>query len=124
MDYEGELTILIGADCKDVRPENALDVIAGYTVGNDLSARDWQTDPALAGSRPQWCYGKSFDKFAPVGPCIVSPQIVGDCKDCTLTTHVNGQQRQHGEIGDLVFGVRELVAFCSRGQTVSKMKGT
>lgn len=120
MDYEGELTIVIGKDCKDVRPEDALDVIAGYTVGNDLSARDWQTEPEKAGSRPQWCFGKSFDQFAPIGPYLVSPSLVGDCSSSTLSTHVNGEQRQHGEIGDLVFGVRDLVSFCSQGQTLQK----
>ncbi|GAC95151.1 fumarylacetoacetate hydrolase [Pseudozyma hubeiensis SY62] len=120
MDYEGELTILIGKDCKNVKPEDALDVIAAYTVGNDLSARDWQTEPEKAGSRPQWCFGKSFDQFAPVGPYLVSPKLVGDCKGSTLSTYVNGERRQLGEISDLVFGVRDLVAFCSQGQTLEQ----
>jgi 2-keto-4-pentenoate hydratase/2-oxohepta-3-ene-1,7-dioic acid hydratase in catechol pathway len=120
LDYEGELTIVIGKEGKDITPENALDHIAGYTVGNDVSARDWQTKPEMAGPRPQWCFGKGFDKFAPVGPVLVATQHLGDCKDCSLTTKVNGQQRQQGLISDLVFGVRDLVAFCSKGQTLQK----
>jgi 2-keto-4-pentenoate hydratase/2-oxohepta-3-ene-1,7-dioic acid hydratase in catechol pathway len=120
LDYEGELCIVIGKEGKNISEENALEYIAGYTVGNDVSARDWQTNPEMAGSRPQWCYGKSFDKFAPLGPALVSPKILKDCASSSLTTKVNGETRQSGQISDLVFGVAKLVAFCSNGQTVSQ----
>jgi 2-keto-4-pentenoate hydratase/2-oxohepta-3-ene-1,7-dioic acid hydratase in catechol pathway len=120
LDYEGELTIYIGKECKDVSAKDALSVIAGYTIGNDVSARDWQTNPAMAGGRPQWCYGKSFDSFAPLGPFIVSPKLIGDCSRSELKTFVNGELRQSGQTSDLVFGVCQLVEFCSRGQTVSR----
>ena len=71
-DYEGELTILIGKDAKNVSEEDALDYVAAYTVGNDVSARDWQREPEKAGPIPQWTFSKSFDKYAPLGPCLVS----------------------------------------------------
>lgn len=120
LDYEGELCVLIGKTGKNITPEDSLDHVAGYTVGNDVSARDWQTKPEMAGPRPQWCFGKSFDQFAPVGPVLVATRLLGDCSSATLTTKVNDQQRQQGKISDLVFGVRELVSFCSKGQTLQK----
>lgn len=119
LDYEGELCIVIGKEGKNITEDKALDYIAGFTVGNDVSARDWQTNPEMAGSRPQWCYGKSFDRFAPLGPALVSPSLVGDCSSLNLTTKVNGKVRQSGHISDLVFDVPKLVAYCSNGQTVS-----
>ncbi|OQO07452.1 hypothetical protein B0A48_07149 [Cryoendolithus antarcticus] len=119
-DYEGELTILIGRSAKDVSAADALDYVAGYTVGNDVSARDWQREPNKAGVIPQWCFSKSFDKYAPLGPVIVSTKILGAAEDLELTTSVNGEVRQRGSTGDLCHGVRELVAFCSQGQTLQK----
>nr|OQO24550.1 hypothetical protein B0A51_06799 [Rachicladosporium sp. CCFEE 5018] len=119
-DYEGELTVLIGRNAKDVSAADALDYVAGYTVGNDVSARDWQREANKAGVIPQWCFSKSFDKYAPLGPVIVSTKILGTADDLELTTSVNGEVRQRGSTGDLCHGVRELVAFCSQGQTLQK----
>lgn len=121
LDYEGELCIIIGKQGKNIPESKALEYILGYTIGNDISARDWQTNPEMAGSRPQWCFGKSFDKFAPIGPILVSPSILEDCSKSTLMTKVNGKIRQQGTISDLVFDVPKLVAFCSNGQTVSRL---
>jgi 2-keto-4-pentenoate hydratase/2-oxohepta-3-ene-1,7-dioic acid hydratase in catechol pathway len=120
LDYEGELIIVIGRDGKDISEDDALDYVAGYSSGNDVSARDWQRDPEKAGPVPQWCYGKSFDQFAPLGPCLVSPDVVGAADNLTLKTYVNGELRQVTNTSDLLFGVRALVAFCSRGQTLQK----
>jgi 2-keto-4-pentenoate hydratase/2-oxohepta-3-ene-1,7-dioic acid hydratase in catechol pathway len=119
-DYEGELVIVIGRDGKDITESEALDYVAGYTVGNDVSARDWQREPGKAGPVPQWTFSKSFDHYAPLGPRLVSSTIVGDAADLSLSTAVNGEVRQSGNTSDLWFGVRRLVAFCSQGQTLQR----
>lgn len=67
---------------------------------------------------PQWCFSKGFDKFAPLGPMIVSPAVVGAASDLHLQTFVNGEERQNTSTGDLLFGVEEIVAFCSQGTTL------
>ncbi|KAK5047411.1 hypothetical protein LTR84_006507 [Exophiala bonariae] len=117
-DYEGELTIVIGKDCKNVTEKDALDFVAGYVAGNDVSCRDWQLEKEKAGMMPQWCFGKSFDKYAPIGPAIVSTKVLGDAGGLRLTTHVNGELRQEANTSDLCFGVRRLVSFFSTGQTL------
>ncbi|CAI4217820.1 unnamed protein product [Parascedosporium putredinis] len=104
-DYEGELVVVIGKDCKNVSAQNALQYVVGYAAGNDVSARDWQREPGKAGPVPQWTFSKSFDKYAPLGPCI---------------TYVNGEVRQSTNTSDLCFGVAKLVEFCSQGQTLQK----
>ncbi|KAF9890067.1 hypothetical protein FE257_006747 [Aspergillus nanangensis] len=136
MDYEGELAILIGAEGKDIRPADALDYVAGYLVANDLSARAWQRDPKYAGNVPQWCFGKGFDGFAPLGPMIVShklgdeltmfvsfPPLLQDSRGGRYSLpvdKVNGTVRQQANTADLVFGVREIIAFASQGATLVK----
>jgi 2-keto-4-pentenoate hydratase/2-oxohepta-3-ene-1,7-dioic acid hydratase in catechol pathway len=119
-DYEGELTILIGRDAYDVSAEDALDYVAAYTVGNDVSARDWQRQPGKAGVVPQWSFSKSFDRYAPLGPVLVSAAVLGAADKQDLRTIVNGEVRQQGNTADLCFGVRDLIAFCSQGQTLQK----
>jgi len=119
-DYEGELTILIGRDAYNVSPEDALDYVAAYTVGNDVSARDWQRQPGKAGVVPQWSFSKSFDKYAPLGPALVSAAVLGAADKQNLETIVNGEVRQKGNTSDLCFGVRDLIAWCSQGQTLQK----
>lgn len=119
-DYEGELVIVIGREGKDIAEADALDYVAGYTVGNDVSARDWQRDTDKAGPVPQWTFSKSFDKYAPLGPCLVAGHLLGDADSLRLRTLVNGEVRQESNTGDLCFGVRKLVAFCSQGQTLQK----
>lgn len=117
-DYEGELCILIGKDAKDVSEDDALNYVAAYTVGNDVSARDWQREPGKAGPVPQWSFSKSFDKYAPLGPALVSVSVLGAADKQSLKTFVNGELRQSGDTSDLCFGVKALVAFCSQGQTL------
>lgn len=119
-DYEGELTIVIGRDALNVSEVDALDYVAGYVSGNDVSCRDWQMDKDKAGMMPQWSFSKSFDKYAPVGPAIVSTNVLGDAKGLKLQTFVNGEERQSSNTSDLCFGVRQLVSFLSTGQTLLK----
>ena len=119
-DYEGELTIVIGKDAKNVREEDALDYVAGYMVGNDVSCRDWQLEKDKAGMMPQWCFAKSFDGYAPIGPAIVSTTVLGDAKGLRLRTYVNGEIRQDSDTSDLLFGVKHLVSFYSMGTTLEK----
>ena len=117
-DYEGELTVLIGEDCKNVSEGDALDYVAGYTSGNDVSCRDWQMEKDKAGAMPQWTFSKSFDNYAPLGPCIVSSKLLGDGGGLTMKVFVNGEERQNANTSDLCFGVKQLVSFLSQGQTL------
>lgn len=120
VDYEGELVVVIGKDAKNVSEANALEYVAAYTVGNDVSARDWQREASKAGPVPQWTFSKSFDKYAPLGPCLVATSILGEADKQELKTSVNGEIRQRSNTSDLCFGVRKLVAFCSQGQTLQR----
>ncbi|KAH6618823.1 hypothetical protein C7974DRAFT_427064 [Boeremia exigua] len=119
-DYEGELVVVIGKDAKNVSEEEALEYVAGYTVGNDVSARDWQREAGKAGPVPQWSFSKSFDKYAPLGPCIVATRLLGEANAQSLKTIVNGEVRQKSNTADLCFNVRKLIAFCSQGQTLQR----
>ncbi|KAH8817400.1 fumarylacetoacetate hydrolase [Xylogone sp. PMI_703] len=118
LDYEGELTIVIGRPARDVTEDESLDYVAGYITGNDLSCRIWQRDPQYAGNVPQWCFSKGYDNFAPVGPMIVSPKVLGAADNLSLKTIVNGEVRQDSETSDLLFGVRKIVSFLSQGTTL------
>ncbi|KAH8548833.1 degradation of aromatic compounds [Umbelopsis sp. PMI_123] len=120
LDYEGELAIVIGKTGKDVAVENASEYIAGYTVANDVSNRKWQRDPSYAGGVPQWCFSKGFDKFAPIGPAVVSTKILGVRPGLQLTTTVNNEVRQNTNTSDLLFHVPEIVSFVSQGTTLEK----
>jgi 2-keto-4-pentenoate hydratase/2-oxohepta-3-ene-1,7-dioic acid hydratase in catechol pathway len=75
-------------------------------------------EKSKAGMMPQWSFSKSFDKYAPLGPAIVSTEILGDAKGLELVTRVNGEERQKASTDDLCFGVRDIVSFCSTGQTL------
>ncbi|KAH6892385.1 hypothetical protein B0T10DRAFT_458099 [Thelonectria olida] len=118
VDYEGELAIVIGKTGKDISKESALSHVAGFLVSNDVSARAWQRDPKKAGGVPQWCFSKGFDKFAPLGPLLVSPSVVGNASDLTLRTLVNGEERQNTSTDDLLFGVEAIISFISQGTTL------
>lgn len=110
VDYEGELAIVIGRTCRHVGPDEVADVIAGYTIANDVTARDFQ--------RPgtQWTKAKAWDTFAPIGPWI-STDV--DPADALVETYVNGELRQGASTANLYFGVPELVAFASRIMTLN-----
>ncbi|KAK3402697.1 hypothetical protein B0T20DRAFT_342492 [Sordaria brevicollis] len=118
LDYEGELCIVIGKTGKDIPKSEALQHIAGFVSSNDVSARKWQRDPAYAGGVPQWCFSKGFDKFAPLGPVLVSPKVVGNAGNLRLRTFVNGELRQDTNTSDLLFNTEDIVAFVSQGTTL------
>ncbi|KAJ9144176.1 Fumarylacetoacetate hydrolase family protein [Pleurostoma richardsiae] len=119
-DYEGELTIVIGKEAKDVSVEDALDYVAAYTCGNDISSRKLQRDPQYAGVVPQWGFSKGFDTFAPLGPCLVRPDLVGDPKKLLLKTIVDGEVRQEEYVEDMLFDCAYLVSYLSSGTTLQK----
>ncbi|MBS1841669.1 MAG: fumarylacetoacetate hydrolase family protein [Acidobacteria bacterium] len=114
VDYECELVIVIGKKCKDVSRENALDYVAGYMCGNDVSARDWQ----IKKGGSQWCRGKSFDTFAPTGPCLVTGDEVGDPNSLRIQTVLNGAPVQDANTNDMIFDVRTIVSFLSESTTL------
>ncbi|KAE9380924.1 fumarylacetoacetate hydrolase family protein [Stipitochalara longipes BDJ] len=119
MDYEtsqAECCVIIGKDLKSSSPSESLaPFILGYSVGNDVSARYWQ-DPGRSGG--QHGFAKSFDKFAPFGPTIVSPETLGDITKLKMTTMVNGELRQESRLDDLIFSVDQLLRHLSMGRTV------
>jgi 2-keto-4-pentenoate hydratase/2-oxohepta-3-ene-1,7-dioic acid hydratase in catechol pathway len=116
MDYEVELAVIIGKPCKDVTPEQSLDYVLGYTVANDISTRDWQKVPELAGS--QWCRSKMFDGFAPLGPVVATTDEIKDPSSLRLQTWLNGQQVQDSNTSDLIFSVQQCISFLSIGTTL------
>ncbi|KAL8345874.1 hypothetical protein RB601_005779 [Gaeumannomyces tritici] len=117
-DYEGELCLVMGRDAKDVSPAEALDYVAAYTCGNDVSARKLQRDPKLAGVVPQWGFSKGFDTFAPLGPCLVRADLIGDPKELLLKTIVDGETRQQELVQDQLFDCAYLVSYLSSGTTL------
>lgn len=119
-DYEGELCFIISKDAKDVDEKDAYEYIGGYMSGNDVSSRKLQRDPLLAGTVPQWNFSKGFDTYAPVGPQIVSTNVIKDPHELHLQTKVNGDVRQSEGINDLCFRIPTLVAYCSQGTTLKK----
>ncbi|KAJ5455926.1 uncharacterized protein N7458_004190 [Penicillium daleae] len=119
-DYEGELCLVLGRDAKNVSQENALSYIAAYTVGNDVSSRKLQRDPALAGRVPQWGFSKGFDTFAPLGPCLVAGSEIADPKMLLLKTVVDGEVRQEEGVSDLLFDCAYLISYLSQGTTLQK----
>ncbi|MFM1798991.1 MAG: hypothetical protein RLZZ117_1269 [Cyanobacteriota bacterium] len=114
VDYEGELAVVIGRRCRNVSRDEALAVVAGYTCGNDVSARDWQKQ--WGGG--QWCRGKTFDTFAPLGPVLVPPAELSDPLALGLRTTLNGVTVQEGHTSDMIFDVPSLIAFLSGSTTL------
>ena len=116
VDYEGELAVVIGRRCKNVAVEEALAAVLGYCCANDVSARDWQKRPELGGG--QWCRGKSFDTFCPLGPCLATPAAIPNPNALRLTTSVSGEIRQDASTDDMIFSVAQLIAFLSGSTTL------
>ena len=112
LDYEGELAIVIARRCRHVSAEQAPEVIAGYTIANDVSVRDWQL------RTPTMTIGKSFDTHGPLGPWIVTADELGDPHDLGIRTFVNGEQRQDGNTGEMVFNCFEQVSHLSEAFTL------
>ncbi|WP_127495635.1 fumarylacetoacetate hydrolase family protein [Paenibacillus glycanilyticus] len=113
VDYEAELAIVIGQTAKNVSVDDALDYVFGYSASNDLSARDLQTRTS------QWLAGKSCDKFAPVGPYLVSKDEVGDPNALRISCTVNGEVRQDSNTSDMIFNCKEIVSYISQCMTLS-----
>ncbi len=110
LDYEVELATVIGRRCKNVRRDDALEYVAGFSIFNDISARDIQ----FAEMKRGFCnLGKNFDTFAPTGPYLVTPDQAGDPDGMEMELRVNGQTRQMSSTKNMVFKVRELVEFFS-----------
>jgi 2-keto-4-pentenoate hydratase/2-oxohepta-3-ene-1,7-dioic acid hydratase in catechol pathway len=114
VDYECELAVVIGRKCKNVRKTDALNCVLGYTCGNDVSARDWQRK--FGGG--QWSRGKSFDTFAPLGPCLVTRDEIPNPNDLRIRTFVNGETRQDWNTSDMIFDVPTLIEFLSGSTTL------
>ena len=109
LDFEIELAVVIGAFAHQVRREQALDFVAGYTVLNDLSAREFQFDVSPA----QTTFAKSLDGFCPMGPWLVTRDEIADPQALVLDCSVNGQPMQHGRTADMLFPVAQLIEYLS-----------
>lgn len=114
VDFECELAVVIGKTAKNISRAQALNYVAGYTCANDVSARDWQI--RFGGS--QWCRGKTFDTFLPLGPWLVTPDEIGDPNALTIRTILNGVTMQEGNTADMIFDVPSLIEFYSGSTTL------
>ena len=114
VDYECELAVVIGKACKNVRRANALHHVLGYTCANDVSARDWQ----IKRGGGQWCRGKCFDTFAPLGPCLVTRDEIPNPNALRLRTLLNGETVQDWNTNDMIFDVPALIEFLSGSTTL------
>jgi len=112
IDYEVELGVVIGKSGHNIPVDTALDYVGGYTVFNDVSARDYQFRDG------QWFRGKSFDTFAPMGPCLTLPDQIQDPQDLQMQLRLNGKTRQNSSTANMVFSVAELIADISQVMTL------
>jgi len=114
VDYEAELAVVIGKTAKNIRSDEAMDYIFGYTCANDVSARDWQFDK----QKGQWARGKSFDTFCPLGPWIVTKDEVDNPDDLAIRTILNGRVVQESRTSEMIFDIRTIVSNLSRSLTL------
>jgi 2-keto-4-pentenoate hydratase/2-oxohepta-3-ene-1,7-dioic acid hydratase in catechol pathway len=114
VDYEAELAVIIGERCKNVVKADALRYVRGYTCANDVSARDWQKQ--WGGS--QWCRGKTFDTFCPLGPRIVPACEIPNPNNLKIRTIVSGEVLQDWNTSDMIFDVPTLIEFLSGSTTL------
>lgn len=112
LDYEVELAVIIGKAAKDVSEKDAQKHILGYTVINDVSARNLQT------RHKQWYFGKSLDGFTPMGPCIVTADEIAFPPELAIRSYVNGELRQDSSTSLLIFGISHVISELSRGMTL------
>lgn len=112
IDYEAELAVVIGSRARHVRPDEALQYVAGYTIVNDVSARDLQRADG------QWLRAKSFDTFAPMGPCLATRSSLGDADGLAIELRLNGQTMQKSNTRNLIFKVPALVCHISKVMTL------
>jgi 2-keto-4-pentenoate hydratase/2-oxohepta-3-ene-1,7-dioic acid hydratase in catechol pathway len=114
VDYECELAVIIAKPTRNVREDDALDYVFGYTCANDVSARRWQKQDGGG----QWIRGKSFDTFCPLGPVIVTADQIPDPQILNISTTLNGQVMQNHNTADMIFPVAKLIAFLSMDTTL------
>jgi 2-keto-4-pentenoate hydratase/2-oxohepta-3-ene-1,7-dioic acid hydratase in catechol pathway len=112
IDYEAELAVVMGRRGRDIPVDQAVDYVAGYTIFNDVSARDLQM------SDNQWIRGKSFDTFGPTGPVLASASALGDGGGLDISLRLNGETMQSSNTANLIFNVPQLVSFISRVMTL------
>lgn len=112
LDYESELGVVLAKDAKGVSVEEALDYVFGYTIINDISARNLQT------RHKQWYLGKSLDGFTPIGPCIVTADEIGDVNNLNIGSTVNGEQRQNSNTKFMIQSVAGAISELSQGMTL------
>ena len=114
VDYECELAVVIGKQCKNVSRAKALDHVLGYTCANDVSARDWQKERGGG----QWCRGKTFDTFCPLGPCLVTADEIPNPNALAIRTVVSSETLQDWNTNDMIFDVPTLIEFLSGSTTL------
>lgn len=114
VDYECELAVVIGKSGKNVERRHALDHVLGYTCANDVSARRWQKE----GGGKQWCRGKSFDTFCPLGPHLVTTDEIPNPNALRIKTMLNGEIMQDSNTSDMIVDVPALISFLSQGTTL------
>lgn len=112
LDYEAELAMIIGTPARNVTEEDALSYVFGYTVANDISARD------LQGATSQWLLGKTCDAFAPIGPFVVTADEVQNPNQLQLMCERNGQIVQNSNTNDMIFSCRQIISYISRFMTL------
>ncbi len=110
VDYEAELVIVVGRRGRNIRPDEAMNFVAGYTIGHDVSARDWQ----LKKEGKQWMVGKTFDTFAPTGPVIVTTDELTDPHHLPIRLRLNGQTMQDSNTSQMIFDVPSILAYLSQ----------
>jgi 2-keto-4-pentenoate hydratase/2-oxohepta-3-ene-1,7-dioic acid hydratase in catechol pathway len=114
VDYEAELAIVLGKECRNATRVNALDFVLGYTCANDVSARDWQRD--FGGG--QWNHAKSFDTFCPLGPVLVTKDDVPNPNALRIRSILNGTVMQDSNTSDMIFDVPTVIEFLSADKTL------
>ncbi len=112
LDYEAELAVIIGQDAKNISPEDAKNYIFGYTILNDVSARNIQN------RHKQWYFGKSLDGFAPMGPCILTADSIAYPPELDIQSYVNGELRQNSNTRQLIFNLDHIISELSQGMTL------
>lgn len=114
VDYEAELAIVLGRECRNATRANAMDFVLGYTCANDVSARDWQRD--LGGG--QWNHAKSFDTFCPLGPVLVTKDEIPNPNALRIRSLLNGTVMQDSNTADMIFAVPAIIEFLSADKTL------
>lgn len=114
VDFEGEIAVIIGKPCFQVSVDRAMDHVAGFTLINDVSARDWNAPRGQAQDWDLIRLGKQFPTFCPMGPALVTTDEIDDASAIELRTELNGVTMQHASTSDLLFSIAEMIAFCTQ----------